>query len=125
MKEEVKDLWVAALRSGRYKQEIGALETCAGSCCLGVLTREFMVRHPGVVRVSNQGRNEPRIFINPLINESSTEVLLGVVQKWAGVANADGLFDFDASFTSLTEMNDEGVSFDEIADSIEKHWREL
>jgi hypothetical protein len=40
MKESLKKKWVAALRSGRYRQGYGRLQTWDGSnCCLGVLCR--------------------------------------------------------------------------------------
>jgi hypothetical protein len=35
--KETKDAWVAALRSGKYKQTTGALRNDTGYCCLGVL----------------------------------------------------------------------------------------
>ena len=33
----IKTKWVAALRSGKYKQDTGRLRTADGFCCLGVL----------------------------------------------------------------------------------------
>ncbi len=38
MKSKIKEKWVAALRSGKYKQGGGQLKTLSGTyCCLGVL----------------------------------------------------------------------------------------
>lgn len=38
MDQELKAKWVAALRSGKYKQAKGTLNDCGGGyCCLGVL----------------------------------------------------------------------------------------
>lgn len=37
MREELKQKWVAALRSGDYKQTTGVLKRPSGFCCLGVL----------------------------------------------------------------------------------------
>lgn len=37
MNPEVKARWVAALRSGEYKQTTGCLSRADGFCCLGVL----------------------------------------------------------------------------------------
>lgn len=37
MNEQVKQLWIDALRSGKYKQTTGNLHTSEGYCCLGVL----------------------------------------------------------------------------------------
>lgn len=37
----MKDKWVAALRSGKYKQSQGKLKHLGGHCCLGVLQEEI------------------------------------------------------------------------------------
>lgn len=37
MDNELKSQWVAALRSGKYKQTQGTLKDSTGFCCLGVL----------------------------------------------------------------------------------------
>lgn len=37
MNERLKKRWIEALRSGRFKQTIGALRDENGYCCLGVL----------------------------------------------------------------------------------------
>jgi hypothetical protein len=37
MKAALKSKWVAALRSGKYKQVTGSLQNNGGFCCLGVL----------------------------------------------------------------------------------------
>ena len=36
MKQEYRDAWIEALRSGKYKQARSALRTNEGHCCLGV-----------------------------------------------------------------------------------------
>jgi hypothetical protein len=38
MNQVIKEKWVAALRSGEYKQTKGYLRNKKGYCCLGVLT---------------------------------------------------------------------------------------
>jgi hypothetical protein len=43
--EEVKTKWVAALRSGDYKQDYDTLNSGEGFCCLGVLAE---VLEPGI-----------------------------------------------------------------------------
>ena len=42
MNKEVKDKWVAALKSGKYKQGRGQLNGESGYCCLGVLTEVYI-----------------------------------------------------------------------------------
>ena len=45
MVKEIKDKWVAALRSGKYKQGSGQLHNTMNDtyCCLGVLCAELGV----------------------------------------------------------------------------------
>lgn len=53
MNTTIKKAWIAALRSGRYKQGRGFLKNPDGArCCLGVLCA---VRHVGVDRVKRWG----------------------------------------------------------------------
>lgn len=37
MNPEAKELWLAALRSGKFKQSRGTMRSRSGYCCLGVL----------------------------------------------------------------------------------------
>jgi hypothetical protein len=37
MNQEIKEKWIAALRSGEYNQTTGKLKTSSGYCCAGVL----------------------------------------------------------------------------------------
>lgn len=37
MRKKLKDKWIKALRSGKYKQTYGTLRGKVGFCCLGVL----------------------------------------------------------------------------------------
>ena len=46
------------------------------------------------------------------------------VVNWAGMDTNDGLYDLAAEL-SLVKQNDEGLTFDQIADLIDQHWREL
>jgi hypothetical protein len=44
------------------------------------------------------------------------------VQKWAGMDSRNGEFNYDQM---LTDLNDIGSSFDELADIIEKNYKNL
>lgn len=105
MDSELKKKWVAALRSGKYKQgrrELRNKEDCY--CCLGVLCD----------------------IINPLAWEP-----IGLVGfRWSDPNEGTGTclppfslshLGLNASAFDLIEMNDaQGKSFNEIADEIEK-----
>lgn len=97
MKKGLKARWVAALRSGKYKQGRGSLQTGEGEfCCLGVLCEiSPAVKH----RVKAAGQ----------------EATLGVVgYTYAGLSREQE--------DILTSMNDEGSkTFLGIATWIERH----
>ena len=48
MKQKIKALWVAALRSGDYEQGIGQLRNENKFCCLGVLCDLHAQTHPKI-----------------------------------------------------------------------------
>lgn len=49
MDPDIQRDWVAALRSGEYQQDTGALKTPTGYCCLGVLVDVIQRKHPEVL----------------------------------------------------------------------------
>lgn len=127
MNAAVKTRWVAALRSGEYKQTTGALhrtvplgsDAPAGFCCLGVLCD--LAEKDGVVHsrpndtgtVGYDGAGESGFY------QSAT--LPGAVVNWAGLGDDNPLVRFDDDAVSLSELNDElGAGFTEIADVIEE-----
>jgi hypothetical protein len=61
MDKELKAKWVAALRSGEYKQCSGKLYDGVGYCCIGVLlkldgvTEEWMATHTMVLHRAKNG----------------------------------------------------------------------
>jgi hypothetical protein len=94
---ELKAKWVEALRSGKYQQARGKLRKGEKFCCLGVLC--------DLVDSSKWSRSrwdgELRLPPNPLIVE------LGITTQ------------FSYYSTELSNMNDKGKTFPEIADYIE------
>lgn len=97
MRKEVKDAWVAALRSGKYKQGKMALCSAEKFCCLGVLVDINL-------EPLNMAWNvdiDPRAGILPL-----------------GLGQVLGI-DL-ATQTRLAQLNDEGWAFEEIAHEIEE-----
>jgi hypothetical protein len=101
MDAKIKAAWITALRSGKFQQARGALRTPTNKfCCLGVLCE---LVHPD--RWDNSGREWRHCDF-------------GSMPSWEVLAAA-GLDDDDSPET-LANMNDEGRSFAEIADYIEK-----
>jgi len=118
--QEFVALWVKALRSGKYRQGIGVLkmvDTVNGAryCCLGVLCEIA-----GISGVLTKRRT--RIDVVEFGPWPSKE---GVSQDKAyflphpsWFREATGLFVVD--MISLSNLNDRGRSFGEIADKIEE-----
>lgn len=131
MKEKIKKLWVAALRSGEYKQGKGALikykvdssngiphmykpneETLKGAtyCCLGVLCDLYR---------KETGMN--------LWSDTAFDYVHGTLSNkmlaWAGLVNSNPQVKINDghTLTSLSALNDhQGYNFEAIADIIEK-----
>lgn len=107
-------LWVEALRSGKYKQAVGVLEsTSGGFCCLGVACK--VAEEHGVEVVYDKLGGT--LHGNQLGYQRN-------VQEWLGLINGDGYpsdkLNVDPSLT-LSSLNDSGATFEEIADIIEQH----
>lgn len=115
--KEVKEAWVAALRSGDFKQGRGALAVIDGGsashCCLGVLC-ELYVKDGGELLVDNL---EHHRRYNSQSHYPPPEVI-----EWAGLASVDGSFFGETGDTNALDcLNDNGVPFEDIADFIESH----
>lgn len=94
--------WVKALRSGKYRQAKNNLVDSGGYCCLGVLAK---VR--GVSDKRLAGQNCLALFPH--------------LMRAVGLRDNEGGFELvDGCETEyLSNLNDSGVSFAEIADIIE------
>jgi hypothetical protein len=99
VKPKLKEKWVKALRSGRYKQTTGVLSEHDSSgreanCCLGVLCRVARLRKDNW-------------------------------RDWGLLSDFDSgyalLEEHDFNEQPLASLNDEGKSFSEIADYIEEN----
>jgi len=113
MKKSVAKKWVAALRSGEYNQTQKELKNEDGYCCLGVLCS-----------ISPWKNNFTRMIVSPY---GKNVLLPAQVCKWAGVRSNVGKYKDkgDTLNRSLAARNDEGMSFNEIADLIEKYTEDL
>ncbi len=122
MREVVKQKWVEALRSGKYKQGRSVLRSESGFCCLGVLCDIYHKTR------KIQGTNWEGDGINGYEHLGETAFPDPAVVKWAGMSckNPELPVDMKGKKTSdetnsLSSLNDAGVSFAKIATLIEKH----
>lgn len=100
--------WITTLRSGKYAQGYGALQTETGFCCLGVACDIFI----------------PNTRKRKFITTSGHWILIGGMPTeqpnspfWLNKVDKDF---YDKTGTALSDLNDrERRSFDEIADLIQ------
>jgi hypothetical protein len=117
--EQVREAWVAALRSGEYEQGRGLLVQSSASgdrhCCLGVLCKL-------AVKAGLATRTRPlgyRVGLEP----PELRVLPQVVEQWAGLVGSCAQTNSttaNGNPITLATLNDErGYTFEMIADLIE------
>lgn len=137
-KEEIREEWKKRLRSGAYEQGRGklcaVLPACSSlpegkeyHCCLGVLS-EIGVE-TGILRVEVTGTKKTFVDINfdpEFANgpHASAVCLTDNMRKAVGLFSPSGFRWFDRenglpSGAALAQLNDEGVTFDAIADQID------
>jgi hypothetical protein len=135
--------WVAALRSGEYKQARGLLRTRGRHdqedryCCLGVACEVARLNGLDVTwEVSSEGDYIDSLGVVAPTSTPHAEyptyieggVLPSFVAEWYGISDLHGALtsvtydddrDFEAS--TLVDLNDNGQDFDRIADAIESN----
>ena len=111
MNKKIKAKWVAALRSGQYKQTQNQLRDGNKFCCLGVLCNIHAQEHPRIAKMQK----------NPKVYMGETTVLPEAVIKWSGLKDdCGGQVIYRGLGEALTELNDnEELSFKKIAKLIE------
>ena len=109
MNQQVKEKWLSSLRSGDYKQTRLHLRTDNGFCCLGVLCDLYGKEHNVEWKLMNN--NHFYVF------QDETATLPLSVIECAGVEDDNP----EICETPLSRLNDNGSTFNEIADLIEKH----
>lgn len=121
MNKDIKKRWVAALRSGKYKQGASCLKDHNGSfCCLGVLTELYLQEQGGSWKRRIPGMRATGfapIFKAP-VKETESIVLPKIVMKWAGLSN-DNPFNVGAKNDKF-EKRRHVWNFSKLADFIEK-----
>jgi hypothetical protein len=136
MKKEIADQWVSALRSGEFIQGEQVLTQVHGNgtktyCCLGVLSelacRAEVIPAPIGERtmIERDGvQEEVTALIYGTVASQSKTIAPGVVVEWAGLSHGNPIAD-DYDGRTLAGLNDNGYTFAEIADIIERDWRTL
>ena len=113
MNPEIKEEWLAALRSGEYEQGQCQLRTEDNAfCCLGVLSDIMTKKNPDIHWIRDKN-------IWKIIDDSgcSGEILTDRIASAAGLAHLDPRL----HGTKLSSMNDSGYTFEHIANVIEEH----
>lgn len=127
MNPEIKDRWVAALRSGKYKQGRKALSKISDTgettyCCLGVLCE--LAVEDGLISRAPYTSPWSNLEFNLYGEDNHKSFLPIVVMEWSGVNSTMGYFSDvgapTAEYSSLVEANDDGATFEDIANIIER-----
>lgn len=128
MKKEIADKWVAALRSGEYKQTTKMLckieDGVKSYCCLGVLTDMGINSGVEIPTVIECKPNYKMVMYKSTNQHWTYGVLPDQISDWAGMRtnSGSGSYKLSNNYFSLWQINDAGYSFQQIADVIEKNW---
>lgn len=118
--------WVRSLREDNIEQAHGVLCNGKGYCCLGVLSEQAV--KAGIINAGKYGKErkiptpKEKIYRSKNGGFSST-LLTGDVARWAGLErNPKVGIAGQVSYTSLSQLNDSGMTFIKIAEEIEKEY---
>lgn len=118
MDQQVKSKWIEALRSGKYQQGTGRLRRDDHFCCLGVLC--------DIVSPEKWNDDEhnwhnmlpsPEVMEGSGFNKYSYSPRIPVPDDYIVRCGED----LNQNTIALSNLNDHGYTFNEIADLIEKH----
>lgn len=116
IRKAVKEKWIAALRSGEYKQCRGQLKRKDRFCVLGVLCDLFTKTKAGK-QFKKEWDNDKTINMQGM-------KLPDVVREWAEIhnENIDPYAPSHNPIMKLMEHNDEGKRFKTLAKEIEENF---
>ena len=118
MKREVMQMWVDALRSGKYRQTTLQLRDVDGYCCLGVLCDLHREK-------TGQGSWSPDGYYNTG-DDTDGFIPTPAVAEWAGLKGRSPDVSLDVGRDLIAGLNDDdGYGFLELADIIQDQWEEL
>jgi hypothetical protein len=113
MNPEWKEKWITALRSGEYQQGKGSLRNSYNQfCCLGVFCDIYIKKNPDRAK----WEDNTNTFI---IDDLRYGVYLAPIFKEIAGFSENEFYDCNVA---LMVMNDNGMTFKEIADIIEKEF---
>jgi hypothetical protein len=134
MDQEIKNRWVEALRSGKYKQAEGtlAIHNSDGEesfCCLGVLC-EIAVEDGVLVRYMEKDQDDYQFVgyhaaedFDPDKDIVDFDILPEAVAEWAGLGDNNPNVRFDDRDQPISEVNDSyHEDFNTIATLIEEQF---
>ena len=111
--------WVATLKGGKYKQGKGTLQYRDARCCLGIACIVS-----GLEKYDAYSDTE-KLLGDTLSTQLQVKEYFKIKSEEGDFINENGNFTeikFDGEkYRSLTELNDDGKSFEEIAKVIEEH----
>lgn len=141
LKPEIKQLWLEGLRSGDFSQCPGKLSDGTGYCCLGVLS-ELAVREGVAMKedepyeVNLPYPSEGVRIEHQVTYDGSLNYLPKSVAEWAfepfdayqvnyenprvNEVRPETDVNYGGPTTTLSELNDDGFTFEQIADVIEE-----
>lgn len=124
MKPEIKQKWLNALRSGDYQQTQKTLRKGDAFCCLGVLCDLYLNEHSDPKGCWIRSFSDEYQYSHMDIDDDEivdTEYIPHPVMVWSGIKNENPtVMDKNEVEVSISELNDTGYSFKEIADLIEE-----
>ena len=115
-RKEIYLKWIAVLRSGKYEQGTGFLCKDNQYCCLGVLCEE-LGKELGIQKYQHES-NSNIVCYNGDVDYISD---LNTIKK----LNMDKSFKHSHIDSILMKMNDNGKTFDEIADYLEENLEKI
>ena len=128
MNTQIKQKWIDALRSGKYEQGSEKLRTVTGYCCLGVLCDLYSQEHNTQWEFRGDEEINPQSQDYWYFDEYS-EFLPESVMNWAELKSHNPTVRVDVeddedednwSYTDqLSDVNDSGYDFSQIANIIE------
>lgn len=121
MNKAIATKWAEALRSGSYGQCKEVLQRGTGGfCCLGVLC-DLHRQAKGGEWVGPQPHTVGGLIYQPAEGGEDYSMLPEAVAAWAGIRCANPSADGEG----LAVRNDEGWTFNQLADLIETRWEDL
>lgn len=130
MKTEIKQKWVDALRSGKYEQGSEKLRSHQGYCCLGVLC-DLYSQEQNTEWDFHGAYEEENTPMDYWYFDGESEFLPESVREWAGFSVASPQVkvyvtddDEDDWFYNedIANLNDNGYTFNALADLIEQQF---